>query len=71
MALSSDCAAQLTENTMWPNVRRMEVHLPHQQGAQLNALAAQTGRGTDELVQEAVARRSRTTNVQTAGATRH
>lgn len=33
----------------------MEVHLPQQQEAQLNALAAQTGRGTDELVQEAVA----------------
>jgi predicted transcriptional regulator len=33
----------------------MEVHLPEQQEAQLNALAAQTGRGTDELVQEAVA----------------
>ena len=32
----------------------MEVHLPEQQEAQLNALAAQTGR-TDELVQEAVA----------------
>ena len=33
----------------------MEVHLPQQQEAQLNALAAQTGRRTDELVQEAVA----------------
>ena len=33
----------------------MEVHLPQQQEAELNALAAQTGRGTDELVQEAVA----------------
>jgi predicted transcriptional regulator len=33
----------------------MEVHLPEQQQAQLNALAAQTGRATDELVQEAVA----------------
>jgi predicted transcriptional regulator len=33
----------------------MEVHLPQQQEAQLNALATQTGRGTDELVQEAVA----------------
>ena len=33
----------------------MEVHLPQQQEAQLNALAAQTGRGTDELVQEAIA----------------
>ena len=34
----------------------MEVHLPQQQEAQLKDLAAQTGRGTDELVQEAVAR---------------
>jgi predicted transcriptional regulator len=33
----------------------MEVRLPQQQEAQLNALAAQTGRGTDELVREAVA----------------
>jgi predicted transcriptional regulator len=33
----------------------MEVRLPEQQEAQLNALAAQTGRGTDELVQEAIA----------------
>jgi predicted transcriptional regulator len=33
----------------------MEVHLPEQQEAQLNALAAETGRGIDELVQEAVA----------------
>lgn len=33
----------------------MEVHLPRQQEAELNALAARTGRGTDELVQEAVA----------------
>ncbi len=32
----------------------MEVHLPQQQEAQLQALASQTGRGTDELVQEAV-----------------
>jgi predicted transcriptional regulator len=34
----------------------MEVHLPQSQEAKLNDLAAQTGRGTDELVQEAVAR---------------
>ena len=33
----------------------MEVHLPQQQETQLNDLAAQTGRGTDELVQKAVA----------------
>ena len=32
------------------------MHLPQQQETQLNDLAAQTGRGTDELVQEAVAR---------------
>jgi len=34
----------------------MEVHLPQNQEARLNELAARTGRGTDELVQEAVAR---------------
>jgi predicted transcriptional regulator len=33
----------------------MEVHLPEQQEARLNALSAESGRGTDELVQEAVA----------------
>ena len=34
----------------------MEVHLPESQEAQLVDLAAKTGRGTDELVQEAVPR---------------
>ncbi len=34
----------------------MEVQLPRQQEAQLHDLATQTGRGTDELVQEAVTR---------------
>lgn len=34
----------------------MEVHLPQQQEVQLKDLAVQTGRGTDELLQEAVAR---------------
>lgn len=34
----------------------MEVHLPQNQEDRLNELAIQTGRGTDELVQEAVAR---------------
>ena len=34
----------------------MEVHLPQQQEARLNDLAAQTGRGTDDLMQEAVAK---------------
>jgi predicted transcriptional regulator len=33
----------------------MEVYLPQNQEAQLNDLATQTGRGTDDLVQEAVA----------------
>jgi len=33
----------------------MEVQLPESQEAQLNELAARTGRGTDALVQEAVA----------------
>ena len=34
----------------------MEVHLSRNQEAQLNELAAKTGRGTDELVRKAVAR---------------
>ena len=34
----------------------MEVHLPQNQESQLNELAIQTGRGTDDLVQEAVGR---------------
>jgi predicted transcriptional regulator len=34
----------------------MEVHLPETQESQLNDLASRTGRGTDELVQEAVSR---------------
>lgn len=33
----------------------MEVHLPQSQEAKLHDLAAQTGRGTDDLLQEAVA----------------
>jgi predicted transcriptional regulator len=33
----------------------MEVQLPENQETQLNELAARTGRGTDELVQEAIA----------------
>jgi predicted transcriptional regulator len=34
----------------------MEVHLPQNQEVRLNELATQTGRGTDDLVQEAVAK---------------
>ena len=34
----------------------MEVSLPQDQESQLNELALRTGRGTDDLVQEAVAR---------------
>jgi predicted transcriptional regulator len=34
----------------------MEVSLPQNQETQLNELALKTGRGTDDLVQEAVAR---------------
>ena len=34
----------------------MEVLLPEKQETQLNELALRTGRGTDDLVQEAVAR---------------
>jgi len=41
---------------MCPTVKGMEVHLPQQQELELNDLAARTGRGMDELVQEAVAR---------------
>jgi predicted transcriptional regulator len=33
----------------------MEVYLPQNQEVQLNELSAKTGRGTDDLVQEAVA----------------
>ncbi|HXJ92271.1 MAG TPA: hypothetical protein VMT20_05260 [Terriglobia bacterium] len=32
----------------------MEIHLPQTDEAKLNELAVKTGRGTDELVQEAV-----------------
>jgi predicted transcriptional regulator len=46
----------LTEAHEAPYTDGMEVHLPDSQEAQLNDLAAKTGRGTDELVQEAVAR---------------
>ena len=45
----------MTEPAQLFTLESMEVHLPQQQEAQLTALAAQTGRGTDELVQEAVA----------------
>jgi predicted transcriptional regulator len=38
------------------NLKAMEVNLLDSQEAQLNELAARTGRGTDELVQEAVAK---------------
>ena len=34
----------------------MEVHLPLEQMAELNDLAVRTGRGTDDLLSEAVAR---------------
>jgi len=34
----------------------MEISLPENQEAQLNNLALRTGRGTDDLIQEAVAR---------------
>jgi len=34
----------------------MEVHLPQIQATRLNGLAVRTGRGTDDLVQEAVDR---------------
>lgn len=37
-------------------LKAMEVSLPENQEAQLNNLALRTGRGTDDLIQEAVAR---------------
>jgi len=37
-------------------LKAMEVHLLENQEVRLNELAVATGRGTDELVQEAVAR---------------
>jgi predicted transcriptional regulator len=54
--LSGACAAAVDIKQQKPYLWEMEVHLPQQQEAQLNDLAAQTGRGTDELVEEAVAR---------------
>jgi predicted transcriptional regulator len=48
-------ASTLTEPSVLSTLRRMEVHLLQQHEARLNDLSAQTGRGTDELVQEAVA----------------
>jgi len=39
-----------------PNLKAMDVHLPESQEAELNDLAAKTGRGTNELVQKAVAK---------------
>jgi len=34
----------------------MEVHIPPKQEAQLSELASRTGRGTDDLIQEAIDR---------------
>ena len=39
-----------------PTLKSMEVHLLQAQESQLHELAVRTGRGTDELVQEAIAR---------------
>lgn len=39
-----------------PYPKATEVLLPENQEAQLNELALRTGRGTDDLIQEAVAR---------------
>jgi predicted transcriptional regulator len=46
----------LTQNNRGPTFKEMEVHLAENQEAQLNELAVRTGRGTDELLQRAVAR---------------
>ena len=48
--------ASLTQAAAILTLGDMEVHLLQNQEVQLNELAAQTGRGTDELVQEAVAK---------------
>ena len=46
----------LTPFFLAPIIVGMEVHLSPKQESQLNELATTTGRGTDELVQEAVER---------------
>jgi predicted transcriptional regulator len=46
----------LTPVCLASTLKAMEVHLPDNQESQLNELAVRTGRGTDELVQEAVAK---------------
>jgi predicted transcriptional regulator len=46
----------LTEALSLSILKAMEVHLHQNQEIQLNELATQTGRGTDELMQEAVAK---------------
>ncbi len=47
---------RLTLDCVASTLKAMEVHLPENQEAQLNELAVKTGRRTDELVQEAVAK---------------
>lgn len=46
----------MTEALSLSILKAMEVHLHQNQEIQLNELATQTGRGTDELMQEAVAK---------------
>jgi len=45
----------------------MQVLLPEKQEAQLNELALRTGRGTDDLVQEAIARLLARSELNTRG----
>jgi predicted transcriptional regulator len=47
---------RLTRAFVTRTLKAMEVLLPENQEAQLNDLALRTGRGTDDLIQEAVAR---------------
>jgi len=47
---------RLTLACLASTLKAMEVHLPPNQVAQLNELAVKSGRGTDDLVQEAVAK---------------
>lgn len=53
--LKRDGRLRVDTSPQTPYIWVMEVQLPQQQESQLNELASRTGRGTDELVQEAVA----------------
>jgi predicted transcriptional regulator len=71
-AWERDCDVEVSQRTPWlvvradleldtslsgvTNLKAMEIHLPQHQEVQLKDLAVKTRRGTDELVQEAVAK---------------